>query len=163
MGVRSANISDIKAMSYIHARTWKKAYIDYISREYLNNIPDDGWVPLFTRAFNENIHEAAVFETEGIITGTVTFGRGSFIDEGEIISLYVLPQFWSTGQGYQLTKFAVEGLKEQGFKSCYLWVIKENKRAVSFYKKFGFESTGELTTVMLAGLPVIEEKYRIYL
>lgn len=201
MSVRFADINDVKQMSYIHARTWKKAYVQYISLEYLKSISDEGWIPLFARAFTEKLHEAAVYETEGVITGTVTFGKGRKAavctmgaadpedreeartacgaqetlqakagcwrkeeePEGEIISLYVLPQFWSTGQGYALTKFAVERIKKLGFKSCYLWVIRDNSRAVGFYRRFGFESTGELAAVMLAGLPVIEEKYRLRL
>ncbi|MHB8063723.1 MAG: GNAT family N-acetyltransferase [Ruminiclostridium sp.] len=239
-GVRLATVEDVSAMSFIHAQTWKSAYINYISDEYLNNITAEGWIPLFTRAFVLNLHAAAVFELDGKITGTVTFGRGrpmttctttditksnntnssnieksdelednicSYIDErtrlesksccdtgemiisenkfcssetegispesssceedlcveGEIISLYVLPEYWSTKQGYQLTKFAIDRLSLQGYKSCYLWVIKENERAVNFYKNFGFISTNELTTVILAGKAVVEEKYRIYL
>jgi len=237
-GVRLATVEDVKDMSLIHAQTWKSAYTKYISEEYLNNIIDEGWIPLFTRAFVQNLHEAAIFELDDKITGTVTFGRGrpmiscitgdmsksdktslcttdnsselknnsscsidmctktnnscgtsgvkisqknsncssktdvniressscdlNNCDDGEIISLYVLPKYWSTKQGYELTRFAVERLKSQGYKSCYLWVIKENDRAVNFYKRFGFKSTAEFTTVMLAGQAVIEEKYRIY-
>lgn len=175
-GVRLANIEDVNAMSFIHAQTWKSAYTEYISYEYLNNITDEGWIPLFCRAFVQKLHEAAVFELDGILTGTVTFGRGRIIttctiadmstqDKNsccQIISLYVLPQYWSTKQGYELTKFALERLKSQGYKSCYLWVIKENERAVNFYKRFGFKSTNEHTTVMLAENAVIEEKYIIY-
>lgn len=188
-GVRLATIEDVKSMSFIHAQTWKSAYINYICAEYLDNISDEGWIPLFTRALVNNLHEAAVYELDGKISGTVTFGQGrpmtsctigdrgktkdctkqdnslcadSLCVEGEIISLYVLPLYWSTKQGYELTKFAIERLKSQGYKSCYLWVIKDNERAVNFYKRFGFASTNELITVMLAGQPVVEEKYRIY-
>lgn len=166
-GVRLATIEDVSAMSTIHSQTWKAAYTKYISAEYLNIITDDGWIPLFKRAFTENLHEAAVYEIDGEITGTVTFGSGrskgvnDLNNEGEIISLYVLPQYWSTKQGYKLTKFALERLKIQGYRSCYLWVIKENERAVNFYKRFGFKSTNEITTVILAGQSVVEEKYRI--
>ncbi|MDF2987064.1 MAG: acetyltransferase, N-acetylglutamate synthase [Eubacterium sp.] len=188
MGVRRAGIEDVKSMSYIHSQTWKKAYVDFISEEYLNNLSDDGWIPLFLRAFREKLHEAAVFEVDGNITGTVTFGQGrkgidserysdnypystgvnpvdslNYKSGGEIISLYVLPQYWSTKQGYMLTKFAVDALGRQGYGSCYIWVIRDNERAVNFYKRFGFKRTGELMTVMLAGLPVVEEKYKIML
>lgn len=168
-GVRLANIDDVKSMSYVHARTWKGAYDKYIPIEYLNNISDDGWIPIFTRAFVNNIHEAAVFELDGLITGTITFGIVNGMtdctnyNEGEIISLYVLPEYWSTKQGYELTKFATERLKYQGCTSCYLWVIKENERAVNFYKKFGFISTTEIDTIIYAGQNVVVEKYRIYL
>lgn len=180
-GVRLAAIEDVEAMSFIHARTWKSAYKDFISSDYLNIISDEGWIPLFKRAFSENLHEAAVYEKNGKITGTVTFGRGRLsgtctttdddtaskvnvnTSGGEIISLYVLPEFWSTKQGYELTRFAVEKLKNQGYKSCYLWVIKDNERAVNFYKKFGFKSTNQYISVNLAGKDVVEEKYEICL
>jgi GNAT superfamily N-acetyltransferase len=169
MGVRLANVNDVKAMSYVHARTWKGAYDKYIPIEYLNNISDDGWIPLFTRAFDNNIHEAAVFELDGNITGTVTFVREQCrvdctnCDEGEIISLYVLPEYWSVKQGYELTRFAIDRLKQQGCISCYLWVIKENDIAVNFYKKFGFYSTKEINTLVYAGQEVVMEKYRMCL
>ncbi len=172
MSVRLAEMEDIPAMSYIHSQTWKKTYVDYISVEYLENISDEGWIPIFSRALKEKVHDAAVFEVEGRISGTITFGKSRNIhtstglvnvsedpSEAEIISLYVLPDYWSTGQGYQLVKFAVEYLKAQGFKSCYLWVIRENERATRFYKRFGFKSTGEFITVMLAENQLIEEKY----
>lgn len=177
MGARKAEIEDVGAMSLVHSRTWKKAYVDFISEEYLENISDEGWIPLFSRALKENVHNAAVYETDGKITGTITFGQARkdlpsetgtlqhpsplHPAEGEIISLYVLPEYWSTKQGYELMKFAVESLKNQGFKSCFLWVIKDNERAANFYRRFGFTSKGELMTVILAGLPVTEEKYEL--
>lgn len=169
MGVRLASVDDVKAMSYVHARAWKGAYDKYIPIEYLNNISDDGWIPIFTKAIVNNIHEAAIFEVERRITGTISYGRErveldcSDSDEGEIISLYVLPEYWSAKQGYKLTSFAIERLRHQGCKSCYLWVIRDNDRAVNFYRKFGFFSTSEINTLVYAGLEVVMEKYIIYL
>ncbi len=178
MGVRMATIDDVAAMSYIHSQTWKKAYVNYFSAEYLESISDEGWIPLFSRAIREKAHDAAIYEDSGKITGTITFGKArknNYLDdsstnsdnltvsenlsEAEIISLYVLPEYWSTGQGFELMKFAVENLKNQGFQRCFLWVIRDNQRATGFYNRFGFKSTGELITVMLAGKPLIEEKY----
>ncbi len=171
MGVRTANLEDVGAMSRVHSRAWKGAYVDFISANYLEGISEDGWIPLLNRALKKNIHEAAVFELDGSITGTITFGQGAAENPlaagtftqtgnaGEIISLYVLPEYWACKQGYELMKFAVERLKQQGYSNCYLWVIQKNERAVRFYRRFGFKGTGELLTVMLAGLPVTEEKY----
>lgn len=189
--IRLATENDAEAMSYIHSRTWKSAYASFLPHEYLNSLTDEGWIPIFRRAFKDKIHEAAVFETDGMPTGCITFGRGRMGQtcnfaagqgdvckdtpkeydtcgcnekSGEIISLYVLPEYWSTKQGYQLTRFAVERLRNQGFKACYLWVIKGNERAERFYNRFGFRSTGELAVITLGGRDVIEEKYNyIYL
>ncbi|HEX2928015.1 MAG TPA: GNAT family N-acetyltransferase [Ruminiclostridium sp.] len=175
--VRLAAADDASAMSFVHSQAWKAAYRDFISQEYLDNISDDGWTPMFKRALTQKLREAAVFELDGRITGCITFGRGradqsctmagsaaetvncSCNNSGEIISLYVLPEYWSMKQGYELTKFAVERLKSQGFADCYLWVIKGNERAEKFYRKFGFRSTNQLTAVNLGGRDVVEEKY----
>lgn len=169
MGVRLATINDVKAVSYVHAKTWKYAYVKYIPLEYLNNIADDGWVPIFTKELANNIRDIAVYELDGSITGAVTYEIQHYIEdsndisEGEIISLYVLPEYWSKKQGYELTKFAINDLKSQGAKSCYLWVIKQNERAINFYKKFGFVSTNEINNITYAGQSVTMEKYRICL
>ncbi|WP_024834363.1 GNAT family N-acetyltransferase [Ruminiclostridium josui] len=176
--IRSATLDDVTAMSYIHSTTWKTAYKDFISQEYLNNISDDGWIKIFSRSISKNIHRAAVFELDNRITGCITFGKGRVgqtctmsnsdinyssncynCNSGEIISLYVLPEYWHTKQGYELTKYAVERLKQQGFDDCYLWVIKDNERAKGFYRKFGFKSTNTFATVNLGGRDIVEEKF----
>ncbi len=176
--IRPATTDDVAAMSFIHSRTWKTAYKEFITKEYLENITDDGWIPIFKRALLKNLHEAAVFELDNRITGCITFGKGrvgqtctmsnsdtsgisdfSGCNSGEIISLYVLPEYWQSKQGYELTKYAVERLKQLGFKECYLWVIKGNEHAKRFYRKFGFNSTNTFTTVNLGGRDIVEEKY----
>ncbi|AEY66205.1 GNAT family N-acetyltransferase [Clostridium sp. BNL1100] len=179
--IRLATVDDVTAMSYIHSITWKTAYRDFITKEYLDNLTVEGWIPIFKRELLENIHEAAVFELDNRITGCITFGKGRVgqtctmpnsdtsdstytgncynCNSGEIISLYVLPEYWQSKQGYELTKYAVERLKQQGFEDCYLWVIKDNERAKGFYRKFGFKSTNMFTSVNLGGRDIIEEKY----
>lgn len=176
MGVRIATIDDVSEMSYIHSQTWKKAYVDFISAEHLEKISDEGWIPLFTRVLKENIHYMAVYETDRNVTGIIAFGKAgkepsenakqtgtAASSEGEIISLYVLPQYWSTGQGYELMNFAIGRLREQGCKSCFLWVIIDNDRAINFYRRFGFVSSGELMTAVFGGSAIVEEKYILQL
>ncbi|EPR13390.1 GNAT family N-acetyltransferase [Ruminiclostridium papyrosolvens] len=179
--IRLATLDDVAAMSYVHSITWKTAYKEFISKEYLDNITDEGWIPIFKRALLKNLQEAAVIELDGVVTGCITFGKGRVgqtctmtnlntadsadtsncykCNSGEIISLYVLPEYWHSKQGYELTKYAVERLKQQGFEDCYLWVIKDNERAKGFYRKFGFKSTNTFTSVNLGGRDIIEEKY----
>lgn len=179
--IRLATADDAAAMSYIHSITWKTAYKDFLTKGYLDNLTAEGWIPIFKRELLENIHEAAVFELDNKITGCITFGKGRggqtctmaksgasdsldttdgcMCNSGEIISLYVLPEHWNSKQGYELTKYALERLKQQGFDDCYLWVINDNQRAKAFYRNFGFKSTNIYTTVNLGGRDITEEKY----
>lgn len=56
----------------------------------------------------------------------------------EVEKLYVEPQFQSQGIGAKLLKFAVEAMHAE-----FLWALEYNKRGIAFYRKHGFELTGE--------------------
>ncbi len=60
------------------------------------------------------------------------------IKGNEIEKLYVEPIFQSVGIGAQLLDFAVN---EMG--ADFLWALEYNKRGIAFYRRHGFELTGE--------------------
>lgn len=57
--------------------------------------------------------------------------------------LYLLDQFFGLDLGQMLLRKAVQLSKAAGEKGMWLNVWKENKRAIRFYQKEGFESVGE--------------------
>ena len=59
----------------------------------------------------------------------------------ELEKLYVDPQFQSGGIGAELLEFATG---ELGVR--WLWALEYNTRGISFYKRHGFELTGEKMT-----------------
>ncbi len=59
-------------------------------------------------------------------------------DIGEIHELAVRKKFWGKGIGKILLEEAVKHLKEKGKKQIGLWVGRKNKKAINFYKKYGF-------------------------
>ena len=69
---------------------------------------------------------------DGIIKGFIT------TDGTEIKKLFIEPAFQNKGIGAKLLRFAVAE------KDCdNLWALEYNKRGIKFYKKHGFEPTGE--------------------
>ncbi len=75
--------------------------------------------------------------------GFVGYGdRGKEAPEtGEIFALYVLSEFYGKGVAQQLMNAGLERLKS--YQEICLWVLRENKRAIRFYEKCGFEPDGE--------------------
>ena len=68
---------------------------------------------------------------DGVVKGMIR------ISGREILKLYVEPQFQSGGIGGELLEFAVE-------KGCdELWALEYNTRGIAFYRRHGFEPTGE--------------------
>lgn len=56
--------------------------------------------------------------------------------------LYLLKEFYSLKLGFELFTFNIQLSKQNNQTGMWLFVWKENQRAVSFYKKTGFEIIG---------------------
>ena len=80
---------------------------------------------------SQELRETYVYD-DGVIKGIIR------ISGSEIVKLYVEPQFQSCGIGAALLDFAIY---EQG--ASWLWALEYNERGIAFYKRHGFELTGE--------------------
>lgn len=58
------------------------------------------------------------------------------------LSITVLKEYWGCGIGSQLMQMLIDFAKESGLASIFLEVRSDNLRAISLYKKFGFEKIG---------------------
>ena len=58
------------------------------------------------------------------------------------LSITVLKEYWGKGVGSMLMQKLIEFSKEASYRSIYLDVRADNDRAISLYRKFGFEKMG---------------------
>ena len=67
------------------------------------------------------------------VVGFISYGnfRDETIQAGEIIALYVLKDYYGKGIAQKLMKAALIALDH--FCEIFLWVLKDNKRAIAFY------------------------------
>lgn len=94
--------------------------------------------------------------------GISSFCRSRFekyTDSGEIISIYLLPEYMRKGYGRELLNFAINELTKQGFKEVFLWVLEENYGARKFYENFGFECTCDYLYDNIGGKDLREIRY----
>ena len=56
--------------------------------------------------------------------------------------LYLLKEFYGANLGAELFRFNVDLSKQQGQEGMWLYVWKENHRAIRFYEKNGFKAIG---------------------
>ena len=81
-------------------------------------------------------------------------------DYGEIVSIYLLEEYWGKGLGKALMSFALEKMQENNCRNYLLWAFKENARAIRFYEKFGFTADGT-EKVSAFSNQAIEVRYRL--
>lgn len=83
------------------------------------------------------------FSQEEILNNIFVYDNGIIrgfiqINGTEICKLYVDTFFQSEGIGTELIEYAIEN-----YHADYLWALKKNVRAISFYQKHGFNLSGD--------------------
>ncbi len=96
-------------------------------------------------AINESpLHMMMVATVEGKIVGNglIVFNKRLRISHRASIGLAVIKAYWNKGIGRALLTELIEFGKAKGLEQIELEVVAENARAISLYRKFGFEFIG---------------------
>lgn len=141
MTVRRALPGDAAAIAAVHVRTWHAAYAGLLPQEHL----DRRTVELRTAQWTDRLNEGAqivfvVHAADGAILGFSSGGVSSEPVEGydgEITTLYVLPEAQGRGAGTQLLRAMSAALLTEGFRSAWVRVLSDNAPARRFYEKLG--------------------------
>lgn len=142
---------EIEGKSLVHWQTWREAYDDLLPADFQETMTLEK-----CRFFSQKYPENTLIAMDGKkIVGFISYGnfRDEAIQAGEIIALYVLKDYYGKGVSKQLMHAAFVALDQ--FSEIYLWVLKDNKRAIAFYQKMGFTFDGQ-EQILKLGKPVKE-------
>ncbi|UNO39269.1 GNAT family N-acetyltransferase [Streptomyces sp. MST-110588] len=179
--IRNMTQDDIDAVADIRVRGWQAAYVGLVPQAYLDGM-SAAEEAAHRRAFFAAPPPgvvALVAERDGELVGFAGFGPVHTSDEdtsgppasaeepyeggsseGELYTLYLLPECIGTGVGRALLDACLEGAARNGFRTLRLWVLKGNAHARRFYEKAGFRADGAEQTFEVAGVVVPEVRYR---
>ena len=142
---------EIEGKSLVHWQTWREAYDNLLPAEYQETMTLER-----CRFFSQKYPENTLIAMDGMkVVGFISYGnfRDKTIQSGEIIALYVLKDYYGNGIAQKLMKEALSTLDR--FSEIFLWVLKENKRAIAFYQKMGFTVDGQ-EKILDLGKPITE-------
>ena len=142
---------EIEGKSLVHWQTWREAYDDLLPADFQETMTLEK-----CRFFSQKYPENTLIAMDGKkVVGFISYGnyRDETIQAGEIIALYVLKDYYGKGVSKQLMHAAFVALAQ--FSEIYLWVLKDNKRAIAFYQKMGFTVDGP-EKILKLGKPVKE-------
>src|ERR1700741_3179305 len=136
---RNATLEDASGIAFVQYRGWHDTYKGIVSDETLAAYTHEGqteqwkkFIPRYRGFIMVMCNEAD--EIIGYISG----GRNRTDElncEGEIYAFYLLKEYHGLGVGAKLFLKGGEALREMGYKSFCLWVLKGNP-TVKFYHKF---------------------------
>lgn len=160
--IRTAEIQDALSMSIIHANSWKKAYQGLLPEKYLSELKDSRWEDMMTKGLTAGTMKAWVAIMEDKIIACACVGNSRYKGyEGqlELISIYVLPEYWNLGAGSLLLNEVLKYALNNNYSDVGLWVLEGNEQAIRFYKKNGFYNNGDSISCMIGEKLAIEKRY----
>lgn len=159
--IRAATLDDASAMADIYRRSWSAAYNGLLPAEAIQtvNAGRDAGCRKMLAGSSSGWHFLALKENTpiGLLSLCRCRDKGDSA-YGEIRAIYLLPEYWHSGYGRRMLKFAVEELRSRGFDSVILWVLESNLRARRFYEANGFAFDGASKTERI-GEPQTELRY----
>jgi ribosomal protein S18 acetylase RimI-like enzyme len=137
--IRTPTIDDAEALALVHVRCWIETYSGIVSPAVRASFSFEERMAAWTRILTSTSNPRHLAEVDGEVVGFSASGPARADDaprELELYSIYVLGAHHGTGVGQQLIDAAV------GREPAIVWVASENARAISFYRRNGFEPDG---------------------
>jgi ribosomal protein S18 acetylase RimI-like enzyme len=104
-----------------------------------------------TAGLNEDTVFSMVLQDSNEIIGASILAKSEKTSEARMISLYLLPDKIGQGLGHIFYGAIEKELINRGFAKCVLDVLKNNERAISFYRLHGFTDINTESTAILDG------------
>lgn len=146
--IRRAGPSDARAIGRVHVETWRATYAGVLPDKVLIDMSADvkasQWRRMLLRPPQGDTAIVVELPEAGVV-GFASCGRAPtslFGADGEIHTLYVLPDFQERGLGRRLLCGALGALKRAGRKGAFLWVLAANPSRF-FYEAMGGIRVGE--------------------
>ena len=132
MNIRQANQSDASRIAEMIVINYRKNFFPIFKNEefYFGELNVIDVAKEYME--NENILQDTYVYDDGIVKGMIR------LKQDEVLKLYVEPHFQGENIGSTLLNFAVS---DKG--ANWLWVLEQNQRGIEFYKKNGFDFTGD--------------------
>ena len=162
MEIRKVRESDdFESIGNIYARSWQAAYRGIVPQDYLESLSGARW----SSVLSTSRYDAYVIieDNRYIGTSSVCPARDEELRGwGEIISIYLLPEYFGKGYAKPLLKTAMDDLLSKGFQDIYLWVLDENRRAQKFYTKNNFVKSSDRKQIEIGGKELTEIRYNYH-
>jgi ribosomal protein S18 acetylase RimI-like enzyme len=142
--IRPWQKSDLASIRRITWQSWISAYASFIPESDLKSYFDIHYTEeAFLSMFDDLLTRGFIAETDDRIAGYARLVFNQDENRLYVPSLYFLPDFQGQGMGRRLLEAAEEYAAEKGLDELWIGVMVENKQALVFYRKVGFQFVRE--------------------
>jgi ribosomal protein S18 acetylase RimI-like enzyme len=149
MPIREATINDALEIALVQISSSQEAYKGILPTRQITDGLVKNRAIIWEEFLRSRETKIYIYEKTNTIIGFVHFGKCrdedlKYNNLAEIWAIYVSPSYWRVGAGDQLMNKALEEIISKGINKISLWVLKENKPAIEFYRKKGFCPDGSI-------------------
>lgn len=149
---------DYEAVGSVYVKSWQTAYRGIVPQRYLDKLTHDRWGTVLRAEPSASL--GMFLDGQVIGTSSVSADRdGEREGYGEIVSIYLLPQYVGQGHGRALMQATLAKLGQEGYTDVCLWALTQNVRARGFYEHMGFARTGRVQREQIGGEPLEVSEY----
>lgn len=157
MLVRWATIEDAADLAEVHVTTWQKGYAGILPDDFLEGLDRETrarwWRDFIERG--ADVHVAV----DSRVIGFCHADSSSDAGWGEVFAIYVHPDHWGEGHGFDLLKAGESSLVAKGHDRALLWVLAGNERGRRFYERQGWQLGKPIRVEEIGGVQVTELRY----
>jgi ribosomal protein S18 acetylase RimI-like enzyme len=161
--VRSATPRDAPAIAVVHDASYRRTYAGIFPQSVFDSVSLPSREHLWTRVLTEQAASSLTLvgcTEDGNIAGFISGGRertGHLNCDAEVYAIYLLPSVQRRGLGTSLIREFARELRDQGFRSMAVWVLKLNM-SKAFYEALGGQILAE-QTIERGGQSFLEVAY----
>ena len=144
--IRALTEADFDFAADLVNDSWRAVYGDYVNPDLLSAEGCAERARSLKRDFAACRLEEYVWEEEGRVLGLLSIGDTADRDRPaalEIWRIYLAPAAQGRGIGGRLLAFGERRARELGRREILIWAFRENRRALAFYGKHGYQPDRE--------------------
>ena len=166
--IRWASAADTESIARVQVASWISVYRGLLPDSVIDRLTVETRTAQWNRFFAEPPPRSAIFVAEhfGEVVGMAQVGptRDEDLDSeriGEVLAIYVTPDYWDHGHGRELMVESLAWLRDSGFFAATLWVLDTNARGRAFCEAGGWRLDDATKVDETFGESLSEVRYRI--
>lgn len=135
--VRKSRLSDLEQIALIHVKSWETAFKGLMPERYINNYTLEDRNAEWLSVLGSGSESVIVAEDNNKLGGFLSYSENvNFLN---LSKLYLCPSMYGKGVGGLLMKQMENEALTASLDLIRLYVLNNNKSAINFYSKQGFE------------------------
>jgi ribosomal protein S18 acetylase RimI-like enzyme len=143
--IRAASTKDVEAIAKIHVDSWEAAFEGLMPEQYIADFSLEKRINEWRSIIDNKKEVVLVVERSNQVIGFLSYTNNeNRLPKSILLSkLYISPSVYQKGLGTLLLTQLFSTLTGYAIEQVSLYVLDSNISAINFYKKHGFEETGD--------------------